>query len=420
MKVCMISTAPPRPCGIANYSVKLAKALCNEGRCSLVVLSDDYDANAENAFVSSGRLRVTKAWTRNSFLYPFQIFRTLVREKPDVIHIQHEYLLFGRPQVSGVFPAFLLLLQLLRKPIIITMHSVIPRTSLSTGFFTRYGLEGRFASLEKSATFIVTMLLGVFASRVVVHLKSAKKTLIEYYKFAPEKIAVIPHGIDNFEADLKQSDAKKKLNLRGKRIVLFFGFIRQSKGIEHLLEAMPTIASQYPDVALMIVGGYHPYLTDGNTDYLGQLKALVHGMKLDDKVVFVNGFVPQEELPIYFIASDVAVFPYVEADVLGTSGALWSIAGYGKPVIVSSVGRFSEDINDGENGLLVPPADPTGLAKAVISVFSNPDLRQRISENLGNKVRENAWEKIAEKTVNLYTNLYCKMAVNEPDEKNAT
>ena len=420
MKVCMISTAPPRQCGIANYSVKLAKALCKEGRCSLAILADDYDASAENAFVPSERLRVIRAWTRNSFLYPFQIFRALVREKPDIIHIQHEYLLFGRPQVSGVFPAFLFLLQFLCKPIIITMHSVIPRTSLSTGFFTRYGLEGRFASLEKSATLIVTMFLGAFASRVVVHLKSAKKTLIECYKFAPEKIAVIPHGIDNFEGDVKQSDAKKKLNLHGKRIVLFFGFIRQSKGIEHLLEAMPTIASKCPDVALMIVGGYHPYLNDGNTDYLGQLKASVREMKLDDKVVFVSEFVRQEELPIYFTASDVGVFPYVEADVLGTSGALWSMASYEKPVIVSNVGRFSEDITDGENGLLVPPADPLSLAEAVVSVLSNPDLRQKISKNLGNKAKENAWGNIAKKTISLYRNSYCQMVVNEPDGKNAT
>lgn len=258
MKVCMISTAPPRPCGIANYSVKLGKALSKQGKCRLVVLADDYDASVGNAFVSSEGLEIIRVWTRNSLLYPFQIFRALVHEKPDVIHIQHEYLLFGSPHVSGVFPALLLLLQLLRRPIVVTMHAVIPRTSLSTGFFTKYGLGGRLVSLEKFATFAVTVLLGAFASKVVVHLKSAKKTLTECYKFPQEKVTVIHHGVDNFETDLKPSDAKKKLDLGGSRMVLFFGFIRPSKGIEHLLEAMPTIENQYPDVALMIVGGYHP------------------------------------------------------------------------------------------------------------------------------------------------------------------
>jgi len=411
MKVCMISTAPPRPCGIANYSVKLTKALCKQGKCRLVVLADDYDANVKNAFVSSERFRITDAWTRNSFLYPFQIFRALVREKPDVIHIQHEYLLFGSPQVSGIFPAFLLLLHLLRKPIVVTMHAVIPRTSLSTAFFTKYGLKGRLVWLGKFATFVVTTLLGAFASKVVVHLESAKEALIECYKFSPEKVTIIPHGVDNFENDLKPSDAKEKLDLSGRRMVLFFGFIRPSKGIEHLLEAMPTIGNQYPDATLVIVGGYHPYLTDGNADYLGQLKTLVHTLRLDEKVIFINGFVPHEELRVYFAASDVAVFPYTEADVLGTSGALWSFAGCRKPVVVSNIGRFREEIYDGENGLLVPPADPASLAKAVISVFSNPDLRQRISENLENKAKENAWENIAEKTVNLYCKIGSQRAI---------
>lgn len=404
MKVCMVSTAPPTQCGVANYCMKLVKALTNECGTDFIVLGDKRKCVYENVTAGWRRFRIDRTWIPNSFRYPFEIFRSVVFEKPDIIHIQHEYVLFGSALFSGLFPVLLILLHLLHKPLIITMHSVIPRSRLTSSFFRRYGLEKGLTSLGKLFMFLVTVAIGFFASKVIVHLTSAKQTLIVDYKFNPRKVNVIPHGVDACALHLNSDDARRKLNLDGKNVVLFFGFVRPSKGIEHLIEAMPIVAGRCTNAVLLIVGNYHPYLTPNGVDYLSLLRNRVHELGLDDKILFVSRFVPEEELCLFFSACDLIVFPYLEDSILGASGALSSTIGFKKPIIASRIGRFTEDISDGENGLLVPPADSNSLANAIISVLSNVELKQKLSEKLYKKAGERSWKNCAQKTYELYTN----------------
>jgi len=406
MKVCIVSTAPPTQCGIANYCLKLMKALRSEGSSKFIVLADKRKPAYDNAPATDGRIQIVRTWTRNSFRYPFEIFRSVLSEKPDVIHVQHEYLVFGSAFSSGFFPVLLLLLRLLHKPLIITMHSVIPRNRLTPSFFNKYGLGKGLTFFGKLFMFLVTVAIGFFASKVIVHLKTANRTLVMDYKFKPIKVIVIPHGVDTYKLGLNSYDARKKLNLDGKKIILFFGFVRPSKGIEHLIEAMPIVVSQCSDTILLIVGNCHPYLTPKGVDYLSLLNNRVHELGLDEKVFFVSRFVPEEELYLFFSACDLVVFPYIEDDILGASGALSSTIWFKKPTIATNVGRFAEDISDGENGLLVPPADPNSLAKAIISVLSNAELSQKFSEKLYKKAEERCWGNIAQKTYELYRKCY--------------
>lgn len=402
MKVCMVSTAPPRLCGIANYCIKLAKVLSKERSCQLLIVADNHNSTHKNIVEMNGQVKIKRVWTHDSFLYPFEIFRAILSEKPDIVHIQHEFLLFGTPQVSGLFSFLLLLLYLFRKHIIITIHSVIPRSHLTASFFNRYGLGKRLGVLAKFYMYFMTLSMGFLASKVIVHLKSAKETLVKDYKYRPNDIAVIPHGVDVYELNIDPYDAKKKLNLNGKRTLLFFGFIEPKKGIEHLIEAMPIVESRYSDVVLMIIGNYHPRLTPNGIDYLKQLKTIVHELGIDDNVIFVSKFIPNEEIPLYLAATDIAVFPYIETDILGASGALSSIASFKKPIIATRIGRFREDITDGENGLLVHPANPASLARAINSLLFDTEKGKKMGARLYNEVKDKHWENVAHKTLALY------------------
>lgn len=140
-------------------------------------------------------------------------------------------------------------------------------------------------------------------------------------------------------------------------VLLFFGFVRPYKGLEYLLQAMPLILQQRR-VQLLVVGEfwvdvsfYEQYLRE---------------VGISHAVTLINRYVPNEDLPCYFDAADVVVLPYVSA----TQSAVVQLAfGFGKPVITTRVGGLHEVVQDGVNGLIVPPQDAPALAQAVLRFF---------------------------------------------------
>jgi hypothetical protein len=140
-EIAFVSTFPPQKEDIAIYSFSLVKALMNRSRIHVTVLSC-MDSDEEDCL----DIRVTKAWTRNSIKYPVSISREVAKLKANLVHIQHEYALYGSPFYSGLFPILLLILKLMRKKVIVTMHTVILRSSLNSEFFQKYGAGKNFAS----------------------------------------------------------------------------------------------------------------------------------------------------------------------------------------------------------------------------------------------------------------------------------
>jgi glycosyltransferase involved in cell wall biosynthesis len=404
MRVCLVSTFPPTKCGVAHYCAKIERAMREVGGCRFIILADDA-GDAENGARIDGNPKVVNVWKRDTFLYPFKLFRAVVSEKPDVIHIQHEYFLYGKPLFSALLPILLILLRIIRKPIVITMHSVIPRKCLNSSFFEKYGSGKKLEAIKRICVFLMTFLIGVSVTKTIVHLESARRTLIDDYEFRSAKVFVIPHGVDILERKFDQHHAKLELNLEGKRILLFFGFVRPEKGVKYSIEAMPDILRKFPDAVLMIVGASHPYLGSGKRSYLDEMKELVHELKLEKSVLFVSKFVPDQELPVYLIAADVIVLPYTESDILGASGALAGLKSFEKPIIATRIRRFIGDINDRENGILIPPSDSTSLATAAILLLSDPKMRQNIGTRLYNEAKINCWENVAQRTIGIYTDL---------------
>jgi len=181
---------------------------------------------------------------------------------------------------------------------------------------------------------------------------------------------------------LSQEEAKRALSLNGK-VLLFFGFVREYKGLKYLLDALPKVLEAIK-VHLLIVGEFW----EDATPYLSSIEEL----QISDYVTIVDRYIPNEEIGRYFFATDLVVLPYADA----TQSAVIQLAfGFNKPVITTDVGGLAEVVSHGKTGFIVPPRDSEALADSIIKYFEDglaPSFQRNIEQS---RVRF-GWEKLVE------------------------
>jgi starch synthase len=177
-----------------------------------------------------------------------------------------------------------------------------------------------------------------------------------------EKIDVIPHAIFSFYDQFTQSAPPT----REPRSLLFFGRITEYKGIDVLIRAFRMSQHRRPDLELRIVGE-------------GDMRPYRHLLNDVDNVTVVNRWVDDAEVPEIFQSTDIVVVPYTSAS---QSGVIALAASFGRPVIATRVGAISEQIEDGESGLLVQPGSAEALSSAIDRLLADDKLRNRIGRQL--------------------------------------
>ena len=181
---------------------------------------------------------------------------------------------------------------------------------------------------------------------------------------------------------LTQQQAQKQLGLDDKYVLLFFGYIRQYKGLMNIIEALPLIRKQISNAHLLVVGEFY----DNPQPYLDAIKNL----GLDNTITIINEYVANEAVHLYFTAANLAVLPYNEA----TQSGILSIAyGFAKPVVVTDVGGLAELVDDGKTGFIVPPHDIPKLANSIIRYFKE-NHEHGFSLNIEAKRQENSFSNI--------------------------
>jgi glycosyltransferase involved in cell wall biosynthesis len=169
-------------------------------------------------------------------------------------------------------------------------------------------------------------------------------------------------------------DARQTLALHG-NVALFFGHVRPFKGLDIALRAWREL---HADVTLLVAG---EAWWKGEEEY----RALARGLK---NVRFDFRFIPDAEIATYFAAADVVLAPYrIEAQ----SGVALTAFHFARPVIATNVGGLPEIIDEGLNGMLVPPEDPSALAKAVDAFFARDD-RAVMERHAAASARKYSWE----------------------------
>jgi D-inositol-3-phosphate glycosyltransferase len=234
------------------------------------------------------------------------------------------------------------------------------------------------------------------AERIVCASQHEKHLLVRLYDADPERIAVVPCGVDLdlFRPQDKET-ARRALGYSDERIILFVGRIEPLKGIDILINAVAQLGEE-SDFHVLIVGGDRR-----SRKQVSHLQGLASDLGVGERVCFL-GAVDHEQLPLYYNAADVCVVPsYYESFGLVALEAM----ACGTPVVASRVGGLTGTVRDGETGYLISWRCPEPFAERLELLLGNEALRRRFGEAAREVVERYRWANVAEAVVALYREL---------------
>ena len=303
-RVAFVGDYLPRKCGIATFTSDLLAAVAAEhpqSRCSAVPVND-----VEGGYEYPGEVRFEIE--EQDLLSYRRAADFLNISNVDVVCLQHEFGIFGGQAGGHV----LALLRELRMPVVTTFHTILRDPTP----------DRRHVMQELIAR----------STRLVVMAERGRRMLEEIYQAPPARIDLIPHGIP----DMPFVDAnffKDQFHVEGKLVLLTFGLLSPNKGIENVLNALPEILAEFPNVVYIVLGATHPnLLREQGEAYRLSLQRLAKKNKVQKHVIFYNRFVELEELKEFIGAADIYITPYLNEEQI-TSGTLAYAFGSGKAVV---------------------------------------------------------------------------------------
>ena len=228
-------------------------------------------------------------------------------------------------------------------------------------------------------------LTKMFFSTVDYFVLLSKKVLEDLLSLKPDaNYKVLPHPIySNFGNSVPKNEARKKLGLKDEKLILFFGFIRDYKGLDILLEALGRL-KKHSDIKLIVAGEFY---TD-KEKYL----TLIEDLKLKESVHLFTDFIPTNEVKYYFSACDAVILPYKSAT---QSGIVQIAMNFRKPVIATDVGGLKEVVLNNKTGFIVDEIDPEKIAESILR-FYDENLEEKFVKNIEQEVDKYSWEKFIE------------------------
>ncbi|MFH5803371.1 glycosyltransferase [Alienimonas sp. DA493] len=368
MRIGFVSTYPPAECGIATYTHYLRQALDPARHESFVI--------CQSGGAGEGVFPLWHPGQR----FSENVFGTATRMTPDVMHIQHEYGLFGS-QYGAEVVDLLLRLRLAEVPTVVTLHTVYESITDAQRMVLRHIVED--------------------ASAIVVHEAYQKETLVREFG-RPEKVHVIEHGIREVDP---VPDAKRRLGLEGKKVVLMCGYFRKTKGFDEALRFFPEVAEQCDDAVLVMAGKIRGIEAK---DVQAELYAALDEMPFADRVRYFRGQFPQYTLDALLSAADCVVLPYRAG---AQSGMLSQCLAFGAPVVSSGLRAFRDVLERTGGGLVCD--HPEEYASAITRVLTEPDLADDLRRSARQYIRRTGgWSRIAERHLDVYEPL-----VNPPGSR---
>jgi len=355
----------PRKCGIATFTSDLLGAVAAEhprSQCFAVPVND-----IEGGYDYPDVVRFE---IEEQDLASYQRAADFLNiGNVDIVCVQHEFGIYGGPAGRHL----LALLRELRMPVVTTLHTVLREPNA----------DQRRVMQELIAR----------STRLVVMAERGRSMLREVYQAPPAKIDLIPHGIPDIPF-VDPNYYKDQFGVEGRTVLLTFGLLSPNKGIEHVLNALPLVLSEFPDVVYVVVGATHPNeLREQGEVYRLGLERLAKKNKVDSSVIFYNRFVELEELKEFIGSADVYITPYLnEAQI--TSGTLAYAFGAGKAVISTPYWHAAELLAE-DRGVLVPFCDAGAMARAVIDLLREDTRRHAMRKNAYKLGREMVWSSTA-------------------------
>lgn len=231
---------------------------------------------------------------------------------------------------------------------------------------------------------------------IIVLTSFSKGQVLRKAGISSNKVEIIPHGV--FECYKKGVNHQLKVvDAKEDKIILFFGVIKDYKGLDILIAALSKLPDELLQKSRLLVAGY-PFIN------IEPLRRLATELGVIDRITWDLRFIPEDEVSSYFDAATVIVFPYREID---QSGAMHIALAFSKPIVATKVGGFPEILQDGVHGYLVEPDDPSGLALSLKRILTNPSQIHKMSLAVHSLADSLSWDMIALKTINIYEKV-CK------------
>ncbi len=364
-RIAFIGNHPPRRCGIATFTHDLHRAVANSRADLQTCVVAMSEPGSNYAYPSSVKVQVcddTKQDYRRAAAF-------LNDGDFDVACLQHEYGIFG-----GVAGAHVLeLLKPLEIPLVTTLHTILSAPS-------------------PAQRDVLNQIIAASAKLVVMSDKG-RSILQATHNVPAAKIEVIPHGIPEYPFT-EPHRAKRQFGFADKSIILTFGLLAPSKGIETVIDAMPAIINACPNAIYVVLGATHPNLVrEQGEAYRESLMQRAQERDVANQVVFLNEFVDQARLLEYISMCDVYVTPYLNEAQM-TSGTLAYSFGLGRAVVSTPYWHAQELLADGR-GVLVSFGDATGIGAEISSLLTNDVRRHAMRKRAYATSRPMIWSEVA-------------------------
>jgi len=374
-RLAFIGNSLPRRCGIATFTTDLQQAVakCVPNKDTCIVAMTDHDHAYDYPAAVRYQINDAKLADYEAAAY------FLNAGKYEVVSLQHEFGIFGGEAGGHV----LALLSRLNMPIVTTLHTVLSRpTPAQHSVFDR---------------------IVAVSAKVIVMAEKGRELLDSVYRVPSEKIEVIPHGTPDV-AYVEPDEAKARFGFSGRSIILTFGLLSPSKGIEVMIDAMPAILKRRPDAVYVVLGATHPNLVrDQGEAYRHGLTARVCALGIEDHVVFLDQFVDQATLIGFISMCDVYATPYLNEAQM-TSGTLAYSFGLGK-AIVSTPYWHARELLANECGILVPFGDSIAIGEEIAALLTDDARRSAMRKRVYANSRSMVWPRIAQRYLTTFEGL---------------
>lgn len=366
MNIILIGPVYPYKGGIAHYTSLLYRALAQKHNVEMISYKMQYPKllfKKEQRDYSNDMFKIENTQFLINTANPFNIINVgmqIRKKKPDLVIMQWWHPYFA--------PCYRILEQTIGRtiPILFTCHNVFPHE--------RFPMDR-----------LLTKMVLKRGDCYIVHSKSDGDDLRSIKQNA--KCNVNPHPSYNaFKIrNMIKEQARQELGVsQESKLLLFFGFVREYKGLKHLLNAMPKIKDNLQDIKLLVVGSFG----NDKENYLN----LIQENNIEDSVEIIDGYTPDHEVEKYFAGCDLVVLPYESAT---QSGIVQIAYGFNKPCVVTDVGGLPDVVTDGKTGYVVAPQNPNEIADAIIAYYKE-EKEQEFMQNVREEAYRFSWDSMRE------------------------
>lgn len=364
MKITIVGTAYPLRGGISHYNALLYEELKKNHDVEIVTFSRQYPSMlfpGKTQKETEGELLRVPSQELIDSINPFnwiRVGRMIRKRSPDLLIFKYWLPFFG--------PCFGTIARVAtrgtRTKVLFICDNVVPHEQRpGDTAFTRYAFRA--------------------VDRFIVQSDAVERDLQMFWPDAVYR--KVPHPVYNiFGGVIEKQSARKQLGITDSRVLLFFGYVRQYKGLHILLKAL-ALARKTLDLRLFVVGEFY----DDEQKY----RSMIADLQLEAAVTVVADYVPNDKVGSYFCAADAVVLPYTSATQSGIAQIAYN---FDTPVIATDVGGLGEVVLDGKTGVLVAPGNESALADGIIRFF-NSGYEKSLVPNVREEKRKYTWEAMA-------------------------